>query len=71
MPQTPENKRLLNAIYEVIRDNPGIRPRDIHRILGIGHSGHLREMLIESQLVGKENEGSTVRYYAFTDDNVI
>jgi predicted transcriptional regulator len=64
MPQTPANERLLNAIYEVIQANPGIRPRDIHRILGIEHSGYLRNILIKRQLVTKKQKGSTVYYYA-------
>jgi predicted transcriptional regulator len=63
VPRSTDNAELRDRIYRIIRDNPGIRPREIHRQLGIAHSGHLRDSLIRDGLVRKEKRGNAVHYY--------
>jgi predicted transcriptional regulator len=63
MPRSQANAELQEQIYRIIRDNPGVRPREIHRRLGIAHSGHLRDRLIREGRVRKEKHGNAVHYY--------
>lgn len=63
MTASRSNAALRDEIYRIIQENPGIRPRDIHRKLGIAHSGHLRDSLIRQGLVRKEKHGNAVYYY--------
>lgn len=50
-------------ILKLIRKNPGIRPRELHRALGLEHSAHIRRLLTKRGLVRKERRGAAVHYY--------
>jgi len=49
----------------LIKKRPGIRPREMHTILGLEHSAHLRNTLIKRGLVKKQRKGAAVHYYPF------
>jgi hypothetical protein len=55
---------LLIEMLELIRRNPGVRPKDLNRMLGRPHTASLRHNLIARSLVRKERDGAAVRYYA-------
>ena len=51
-------EEILEKMLDVIRKNPGIRPREIHEIFGLSHSWSLRKTLIKRGLVKKERKGN-------------
>jgi chromosome segregation and condensation protein ScpB len=53
----------LAEMLSIIRRKPGIRPREIHAIMGLDHSAPLRNTLIKRGLVRKERKGAAVHYY--------
>jgi DNA-binding IclR family transcriptional regulator len=55
---------LLAKILEIIRTEPGVRPSEINRRLGLTQSDSLRATLIRRGLVRKVREGQAVRLYA-------
>lgn len=57
------HEKLLEKMLKIIRENPGIRPSELNRKLGIEHSASLGNTLIKQDLVRKERDGSAVRYY--------
>ncbi|PIS04607.1 MAG: hypothetical protein COT81_05580 [Candidatus Buchananbacteria bacterium CG10_big_fil_rev_8_21_14_0_10_42_9] len=59
------NDQLLKAMLGLIKKRPGIRPREMHTILGLEHSAHLRNTLIKRGLVKKQRKGAAVHYYPF------
>ena len=56
-------KNILAVMLEIIEQNPGIRPSELNRRLGLEHSANLRNTLIKRGLIRKERAGSAVRYY--------
>ena len=56
-------KQLSAEMLSLIRKNPGIRPEELHKKLGIEHSWSLRSKLIKQGLIKKERDGAAVRYY--------
>jgi len=56
-------KNILAVMLEIIEQNPGIRPSELNRRLGLEHSANLRNTLIKRGLIRKERDGSAVRYY--------
>jgi uncharacterized membrane protein len=56
-------EELLAEMLDLIRKNPGIRPRELHRIMGLKHSATLRAALIKRGLVRKQRKGAAVHYY--------
>ncbi len=57
---------LLGGLLGVVRQNPGIRPRELNKLLGREHSANYRKKLIDRGLVTKRRDGAAVRYYAKT-----
>ena len=50
-------------MLRLIRSKPGIRPKDLNRLMGREHSASLRNTLIRQGLVRKERHGAAVHYY--------
>lgn len=55
---------LLAKILEIIRSEPGVRPSEINRRLGLTQSDSLRATLIRRGLVRKVKEGQATHLYA-------
>lgn len=58
-----EREKILVKMLSLIKENPGIRPRELNSLLNREHSAGLRDTLIKRGLVRKEKGGSAVRYY--------
>lgn len=59
-----ENREaLLERVLKLIRQNPGIRPRDINKSLGLEQSDALRDTLIKRGQVRKTTKGREVHLY--------
>ena len=58
-----DREKVLVKMLLLIRKKPGIRPRELHSILGLEHSASLRNTLIKRGLVRKERKGAAVHYY--------
>jgi len=56
-------EELLTDMLSLIRKNQGIRPKELHKKLGLEHSWSLRSTLIKRGLIRKERDGAAVRYY--------
>lgn len=63
MTNKDKREQKLAGILAIIRKKPGIRPREIHKIMGLEHSTPLRNTLIKRGLVRKERKGAAVHYY--------
>lgn len=62
--QTAKSReQLLTKMLSAIRKNPGIRPSEINRILGVPHTASLRNTLIKRGLARKERRGAAVHYF--------
>jgi Mn-dependent DtxR family transcriptional regulator len=55
---------LLAKILEIIKSEPGVRPSEINRRLGLMQSDSLRATLIRRGLVRKVKEGQATHLYA-------
>jgi Mn-dependent DtxR family transcriptional regulator len=55
---------LLAKILEIIKREPGIRPSEINRRLGLTQSDSLRATLIRRGLVRKVKDGQATHLYA-------
>ena len=60
---TTEREELLADILDLVRKDPGIRPSEINKRLGLEQSDALRENLIRRGLIRKERDGAAVRLY--------
>lgn len=58
-----DREKLLERIVFVIKENLGIRPSQLNRLLNIHHSWNLRQELIQRELIRKEKKYSAVYYY--------
>ena len=58
-----QKEEILAKIFSLIREKPGIRPRELNLRLNRKHSASLRDSLIKRGLVRKERKGSAVHYY--------
>jgi Mn-dependent DtxR family transcriptional regulator len=58
------NERLLAKILEIIKNEPGVRPSEINRRLGLTQSDSLRATLIRRGLVQKVKKGQATHLYA-------
>jgi Mn-dependent DtxR family transcriptional regulator len=56
-------EQLLSKILEIIRSEPGVRPSEINRRLGLTQSDSLRATLIRRGLVRKVKEGHATHLY--------
>lgn len=56
-------EELLAEILSIIKNNPGIRPSELNRLLHRPHSWSLRSTLIKRGLIRKERKGAAVYYY--------
>ena len=63
MSKQTRREAILRQMLLLIRENPGIRPRELHKRLNIEHSAGLRNTLINMKLVRKERKGTAVYYY--------
>jgi len=63
MKKQKSRELLLTKMLSIIRKKPGIRPREIHKLLQLEHSWSLRSTLIKRGLIRKERDGVAVRYY--------
>ena len=59
-----QTEELLAKILEIIKSEPGVRPSEINRRLGLMQSDSLRTMLIRRGLVRKVKEGQATHLYA-------
>lgn len=59
-----KTEELLANILEVIKSEPGVRPSEINRRLGLTQSDSLRATLIRRGLVRKVKEGQATHLYA-------
>ena len=59
-----QTEELLSKILEIVRSEPGVRPSEINRRLGLDQSDSLRATLIRRGLVRKVKEGRATRLYA-------
>jgi Mn-dependent DtxR family transcriptional regulator len=59
-----QTEDLLAKILEIIKRDPGIRPSEINRRLGLTQSDSLRATLIRQGLVRKVKEGQATHLYA-------
>jgi Mn-dependent DtxR family transcriptional regulator len=59
-----QTEELLSRILEIIRREPGVRPSEINRRLGLTQSDSLRATLIRRGLVRKVKEGQATHLYA-------
>jgi len=57
-------EQLLTKILEIIKEEPGVRPSEINRRLGLAQSDSLRATLIRRGLVRKVKEGQSTHLYA-------
>ena len=57
------SQEIYDRMLAIIGADPGIRPRDLNRQLGLEHSNHYRQTLIKRGLIRKERHGSAVYYY--------
>jgi len=55
---------LLAKMLEIIKSEPGVRPSEINRRLGLMQSDSLRATLIRRGLVRKVKEGQATHLYA-------
>ena len=55
---------LLTKILEIIKSEPGVRPSEINRRLGLAQSDSLRATLIRRGLVRKVKDGRATHLYA-------
>lgn len=56
-------EEVLERMLSVIKENPGIRPLELNKILKIPHTWNLRKKLLEKGLIRKEKRGTAVYYY--------
>lgn len=56
-------ENMLAKMYTLIKENPGIRPRELNRRLNKEHSASLRNTLIKRGFVRKARKGLAVHYY--------
>jgi Mn-dependent DtxR family transcriptional regulator len=59
-----QTEELLSRILEIIKREPGVRPSEINRRLGLTQSDSLRATLIRRGLVRKVKEGQATHLYA-------
>jgi Mn-dependent DtxR family transcriptional regulator len=59
-----QTEELLSRILEIIKREPGVRPSEINRRLGLTQSDSLRATLIRRGLVRKVKEGRATHLYA-------
>jgi len=57
------SRKVLEEMLRIIRENPGIRPSEINKLLNRQHSAHLRNKLIKQGLIRKQRDGPAVHYY--------
>jgi Mn-dependent DtxR family transcriptional regulator len=57
-------EQLLSEILEIIKKEPGVRPSEINRRLGLAQSDSLRATLIRRGLVRKEKRGPATHLFA-------
>ena len=57
-------ERTLAAMLEIIRDNPGVRPSELNRLLNRVQSDSLRAVLIRRGLVRKMKKDQATHLYA-------
>jgi Mn-dependent DtxR family transcriptional regulator len=57
-------EQMLSKILEIIKKEPGVRPSEINRRLGLLQSDSLRATLIRRGLVRKEKRGPATHLYA-------
>lgn len=55
---------LLEKMLDIIQKNPGIRPKELNRLLGKLHTWTLRKTLLKRGLIRKEKKGNAVYYYS-------
>lgn len=55
---------LLAAILEIIRSEPGVRPSEVNRRLGLAQSDSLRATLIDRGLIRKVKKAGSTHLYA-------
>ena len=55
---------VLERMLSVIKENPGIRPSELNKILKIPHTWNLRKKLLEKGLIRKERKGQAVYHYS-------
>ena len=60
---TTKREELLADILDLVKKDPGIRPSEINKRLGLEQSNALRENLIRRGLIRKERDGAAVRLY--------
>lgn len=60
---TKGRDKVLTEMLSIIQQQPGIRPKDLNRLLGLEHTAGLRNTLIQRGLVHKERRGTAVHYY--------
>ncbi len=58
-----QRNTLRELMLRLIRAQPGIRPSELNRRLGVQHSATLRARLISQGLIRKVRIGSIVRYF--------
>ena len=58
-----DSEKVLGEMLRIIRENPGIRPSEINRLLNRQHSAYLRDKLIKQGLIRKQRDGPAVHYY--------
>jgi Mn-dependent DtxR family transcriptional regulator len=58
-----QTEDLLSKILEIIRSEPGIRPSEINRRLGLTQSDSLRATLIRRGLVRKVKDGPATHLF--------
>ena len=63
MSKKNQREELLDKMFLLIRENPGIRHKELHSRLGLEHSAGLRNTLIKRGLVRKERKGVAVHYF--------
>ncbi len=63
MSKKNSREEILESMFLLIRKNPGIRPRELHKHLKVEHSANLRNTLIKRGMVRKERKGAAVHYY--------
>jgi len=59
-----DRDQLISKMLKTIEENPGIRPKDLNRLLNLEHSAGLRNSLIKQGFVIKQKVGQAVKYYA-------
>jgi hypothetical protein len=61
-------EKLLEEMLSLIRKEPGIRPKDLHKKLNLKHSWNLRAVLIKKFLVKKKRVGAAVHYFPMSQN---